>query len=191
MKNLLVRLVGIGDVLKADGAADVGELFPALALGLLLHDLYESFEAADAVLELLHKADKRVDGADKEVDRDDEGGIVAKGYSAVVEEDDIAVAGSTDQSTVGIILKRISDVAIRISQRYGTATAVEMISCKGAARFFADQTATVHVLGYTVEVIISVTQLGRICKRQTKNPARFPPSPNPFQKIFHFTAVCL
>ena len=89
VQNLLAFVVGEGDVSELNGAVHVFKLVcvGGFLFGCFIHDLDETFEAADAVLELLHEGDQGVDGADEEVDGNDEGGIVTEGDAACIEEE--------------------------------------------------------------------------------------------------------
>ena len=88
MKHFLCGIVGVAYVLEFYLALYVLERdrVGRVGLGSLLHYLNEASEAADAVLELLHKADERVYGADEEVDRDDECRIITERDATCIQE---------------------------------------------------------------------------------------------------------
>ncbi len=88
VEHLLGGIIGIGDVLKFNDALHIGEFLCVRGVGFrrFVHDFHKPLEAADAVLELFHKADEGVHRIDEQVHGDDKGGIISEGYPAVIQE---------------------------------------------------------------------------------------------------------
>ena len=86
VKDFLGRVVGIGDIFKFDDPLNIRKFFCVRRIHFrrFVHNLHKPFEAADAVLKLLHEADQGVYRIDEQVHGDDEGGIIAEGYSACI-----------------------------------------------------------------------------------------------------------
>ena len=74
-----------------------------IRLRLLVHDFLEALEAADTVLVLFHEVDEGIDGVDEQIDRDDEGGVIAEGDPSRVEEE---TAGNEDNDIENVGNKR-------------------------------------------------------------------------------------
>ncbi len=88
VEDFLRGIIGVSDIFKLYGALHIFKLpcIRRIRLGLLVHELHKAFEAADAVLELLHEADQGVYRIDKQVYRNNKGRVIPKGYSARIQK---------------------------------------------------------------------------------------------------------
>ena len=87
-EDVAVIAIGVGHVAEFDLTPHAFHVNRALCvlLGLDIHHFYESLKACRTALELLHKADQRVDGIQEDIDGNDESRVVGKGDLAVVKE---------------------------------------------------------------------------------------------------------
>ena len=88
VQHLTGGFVGIGHIGKVNDTLHILQLhcIGSFLLRLFVHDLHKPAKAADTVLELLHELDQSVYRVDKQVDRYDKGGIVAKADSSGIQE---------------------------------------------------------------------------------------------------------
>ena len=98
---LVASVSVIGNVSEFDSALYVRKHLCILRLlfRLFFHYLDKALEAAGAVLELLHKHDQRIHGADEQIHRYDKGGIIAEGDPSGIQGN---AAGDKDQNIENI-----------------------------------------------------------------------------------------